>query len=652
MALLNNKPSSVYTIPVIAAICVLAFLCFSGARHNQFTNWDDDVYVSHDTCITSFTGSHLKAIFTQDITKNNFHPLCMLSLAINYHFAKLAPASYYLTNVFIHIANVILVFMLLIMLARGITSNGKQPLFVAGFGALWFAIHPMHVESVCWIAERKDVLYAFFYMAAFIAYIKYAAEQKGRKWYWFSLVLFILSCLSKPMAVTFPLALLAYDYFLLQRKPLFKIIMQKWLFLLVAFIAGAMAVYTQNKTGAIAPFGEIKFNERIMYASYAFVMYTVKLFYPFHLSTFYPYPYRFTSGYLPAIYYASPFIAVAIVAVPLFITWKLNKLYFRIMGFALGFYVANVIFILQFVSVGSAIMADRYTYVAYTGLFFAIAWFIQEAMCNYSPSVKTAVTIVLLALSGWLAHLCYRRTAVWHNAETLLGDAIKKYPYRALLSYKWLGNYYMDEHDTAKALENYHVLDVLNAADAKTYDVLGNIYCGRGDYKKALQEYAASLKAQNNVGITYTDMSAAYAAMGDTANALRVFAVAYRLGGAQSEKRYAGSGFNNVQKKNFAAAYIQYNILLLFNPSNPYYHFYRGAAEYSTGKLQQAIPDFRKAYSVNISDVSPQSAYNLGVTYDVLGHSDSAFIYVDRARKMGWNVEQGYFNKLKAATER
>src|SRR4051812_19376927 len=155
-------------ILILSAICVLTFVCFRYTLNNQFTNWDDDFYVTNDPYIKAFTPENLKVIFTEDITKNNYHPLCMLSLAINYHFSQLEPRAYYFTNVLIHIANVILVFFLVIQLTVRLKIDERGRLFMAGLCALLMGAHPMHVESVAWIAERKDVLYAFFYFAGLL----------------------------------------------------------------------------------------------------------------------------------------------------------------------------------------------------------------------------------------------------------------------------------------------------------------------------------------------------------------------------------------------------------------------------------------------------------------------------------------------------
>jgi protein O-mannosyl-transferase len=627
---------------ILGAICVLTFVCFRYSLQNEFTNWDDDFYVTNDPYIKAFTPQNLKVIFTEDITKNNFHPLCMLSLAANYHFAQLNPETYYLTNILIHIANVIFVFLLMLSLCALIKTDENGKLFIAGFAALWFGIHPMHVESVSWIAERKDVLYTFFYLLGLLSYLKYISTTK-MSWYWLTFLLFIASCLSKPMAVVFPVSLLCID--VLARRPLSKkLITEKIIFFLSSLICGGMAFYTQNKTGAIASFGMLTIQERIMYASYGFIMYVSKLFNPTYLSTFYPYPYRYISGYLPGIYYAAPFLSLAILAVPLYLTYKRNREWFRVAVFGLGFFLANVVFVLQFISVGAAIMADRYSYVAYIGLFFLIAYFLWE-LIKRAPGLKTPITVMLLVISAGFSYLCYERTYVWHDSETLLSDAIEKYPMRALLSYKWLGNYYLDKGDMDKALENYGVLATLRAADAKVYDRVGVIYTLKKDYKKALEAFTSSLEVQNNVYRTYLDRSILYSITGDSINAIKDFVVAYQLN-PNSEKVLADSCFNFVQDKRYELAIREYNILLKINSANPFYYFYKGVAEYGESEVLKAISDWEIAVKFNSKDVLQSASYDLSVAYDGIGNDSLAAHYIVQARSAGYKVTDEFFKQI------
>lgn len=628
---------------IIAILCIVTFICFSYTRHNQFTNWDDDYYVTNDPYIKALTADNLKVIFTEDITKNNYHPLCMLSLAINYYFSGLNPQPYYLTNIFIHIANVVLVFFLFLGLCSLLKVSEKGKLFIAGFGALWFGIHPMHVESVAWIAERKDVMYAFFYLLGLLAYLRFIGSS-DKKWYWLTLMAFIASCLSKPMAVVFPLSLLCIDV-LAQRQLNKKLVGEKIIFFAISLICGGFAFYTQNKTGAVAAFSVLSIQERFMYAAYGFVMYVSKLFNPTYLSTFYPYPYRFTSGYLPSIYYAAPFIAIAIIGLPLYITYKRSREYFKVAAFGMGFFMANVIFVLQFISVGAAIMSDRYSYVAYIGLLFMIAFFVNEII-RRAPAYKMAVTAVMVAASGALAIICYERTYVWHDAETLLSDAIAKYPYRALLSYKWLGNYYFDKGEMDKAMENYNVLVTLHMNDKRVDAKIAQIALLKGGASSGVAPLNNTNQPIDPAFQSYFDSSVTYTRTGDSINAFKQYIQAFRRNPAV-EKMYAEAAFKNVQSGQFDAATMQYNILLKLNTSNPYYYFYRGVAQFSKNKIQNAIVDWEIAVKLPSKDIQQSASYNLSVAYDSLGNDSAAVRYVLMAKSIGYNVKEDFVNKLK-----
>lgn len=628
---------------VVAIICIVTFICFRYTLGNQFTNWDDDYYVSNNKYITAFTPHNLKVIFTEDITKNNFHPLCMLSLAVNYHFAGLEPWSYYFTNILIHIANAVLVFLLFLRLCTRLRLSDGAGLFVAGFGALWFGIHPMHVESVSWIAERKDVLYTLFYVWGLLTYMRYI-DEGSKKWYWITFLLFVLSCFSKPMAVVFPMSLLCFDI-LYQRETLKKLLLEKWVFFLFSLIIGGAAFYTQHRTGAVASFGVLTLPERIMYASYGFVMYIAKLFVPVHLSTFYPYPYRYITGELPSIYYLSPFISLAVLILPTWILYKRKSPWFKIYAFGMGFFLANVIFVLQFISVGAAIMSDRYSYVAYIGLLFLVVYALQ-ALITSRPALKTGLTMSMMFASIALAFACAARTHVWHNSETLLTDAIEKYPYRALLSYKWRGHYYLSIGELDKAMKDYGLLETIHAADNK---VLANME--RIRVMQSMQG-AGSVPGKpvdpaDQSFRPYIDSALICFRTRDSVGALRKYVRALQANPVGAERAMAQISNDLVQAQQYEQAILQYNMLLKLNTANPFYYFLRGCALFGTGKTLPAVADWEHALQMNSRDVQQSASYNLSVAYDSLGNSAKAYYYIKHSQELGYTPSPEYVEKLR-----
>ena len=735
----NNNPDMMNSLStkkalLLCVICIITLFCFYNAKDNQFTNWDDDYYVTNVDYIKDLSASNIGKIFRDGlIDKNpfqpNYHPLCMLSLAINYHFAQLNPTSYYLTNVALHTCNVIFVFLLFFQLCALLKMNDNGKLFVATFGALWFGIHPMHVESVCWIAERKDVLYAFFYLLGLLSYVKYTITNK-MACYWATFVLFIASCLSKPMGVVFPLSLLCLDILLqrnllVEKKLNMKLVGEKAVFFLFALIIGIAAFYTQGKTGAISDFGKLTIQERVMYAAYGYTMYVSKLFNPTYLSTFYPYPFRYTTGWLANIYYIAPFLALAIMGIPLYITYKRkDHTYFRIAAFGLGFFLANVIFVLQFISVGAALMADRYSYVAYIGLFFMLPWFVYELITRY-PNLKTAALIVMTVVSLLFSKVCYDRTMVWHDAVSLLSDGIEKYPFKkdpdkqydtkntgiAILSYKWLGNYYFHKGEYDKAMENFDVLATIHATDqyvdAKINQINylrsigapmsggggdnaggvqnggpqepppgaqqsnpdqhaannppepGNVQQQQGMPQNAPGMPAGGMKMPMNSGAPlppgnfqlYLDSSFLYAMRGDSLRAFRTYINAFRFNTQGVERLYADSSFKCVQAGKFDQAINQYNVIMKINTGNPYYYFYRGVALFQKGKIHNAIDDWEASLKVKTKaskDVQQSASYNLSVALDSVGNDSLALYYVEMAKNSGYTVKDDFVAKIKA----
>src|SRR5687767_14123482 len=309
---------------VVLVILLITYICFSPALTDkkEFTNWDDPGYVVEQPLAKSLSKENINTLFKPSTqVMLNYHPLTMITLAMNYSSSELNAKPYAITNVIIHILNTFLVFYFLYLMSR-------KKFWVGALGALWFGIHPMHVESVAWIAERKDVLYCFFFLLSCITYIRYLETRKIALLF-AVFVFFVLSCLSKAMAVPLPLVLLLIDFYF-QRKINLKVIAEKIPFLAVAVWIGWNATQIQADQ-AIADYGTFTTLQRLMFASYGFMMYWAKLILPLKLSAFYPYPALGEDGGIPLIYNVAPLIALAIAAIPFWILYKReNKELFRV----------------------------------------------------------------------------------------------------------------------------------------------------------------------------------------------------------------------------------------------------------------------------------------------------------------------------------
>ncbi len=591
----------------------------------------------------------------------------MLSLALNWHYSGAAPESYYATEIILHLFNTIWVFILAMALFHAMVKKGYGKIkgipYLAGLCALWHGIHPMHVESVSWIAERKDVLYLFFYLPGLIMYVKYVMDNKISQ---LALVvlLYFLSLFSKPLAVVFPLSLFAIDV-LLKRKIAWKLLFEKIPFFAISLIFGYIAYKWANEGGSITSFHVFTLIQRVMFVGYNYLMYLAKLFAPFHLCSFYPYPQLTDNNYLPFYFYLMPLLSVIITVGLIFLAYKMGENYFRVALFGFGFYFFNVMFILQFVSAGPAIMAERYTYAAYFGFTFMLVYFIYS-LIDKIPAIKTPVIIVVAGFSCMLAYLCQARTEVWHNTKTLWEDVIAKYPagadttYNAGHSqfivhvktgvetaYKNLGNYYVQDKnppDYDSAYRYYVVLEHINSKDAGIYSNLGNIWAIRNNFKKSLEEYTKSLSLDSTNLETYLDRAITYSRMGQYTLAIKDYNHAFKMDSMNEGilQNRAKALLEDV--KDYPAAVSDYNRLIAIDPRNIDYFKNRGLALLNSGKPEEALNDFDKV--INATPKDAQCLYYFSFAYKVMKSFGKAMEYAQKAQQAGFKLPDGYLDEL------
>lgn len=387
----------------LLGLLVLTGLLFWPMLGNQFTNWDDELYVVNNALLR---GPDWKGIFTEPVV-SNYHPLTILTLALNYQVSELQPFSYFLVNWALHLANTALVFVLAWRLSGEIR-------WVAVFTALVFAIHPMHVESVAWISERKDVLYAFFYLLALLRYWRYLTHGQQSD-YWTTMGLFVLALLAKPAAVVLPLTLLLLDYWK-GRTWERRVWLEKVPFLALSAVVGVATVLIQSKK-AIASLDLYSVTDRLFFGCYGLTTYVARFFAPVSLSPFHAYP---PVDNLGLAVQTAPLVLLALAGVVWY--FRTNK----VLVFGALFYVANIILVVQFLSIGNTILGERYTYLPYVGLAFALAMLIAEkAPEAVAKPLQWALLAVAVVGLGWATRQYLR---VWENTESLWTGAIQHYP--------------------------------------------------------------------------------------------------------------------------------------------------------------------------------------------------------------------------------
>lgn len=414
-------------LAILGGIMLLTYLAYSPALKNGFINWDDNAYVFDNMHIGRPLTEAVAYFFGPNYFVGNYIPVTMVVYALEYKIAGMNPKFFHLVNILIHLLNVFLVFRLSYLLS-------SRKIMVAALVALFFGLHPMHTESVVWIAELKDVLYSFFFLAGLISYFHYAlarsnappAENGMNKklpvFPWAAFVLFIFSVLAKPAAVVFPLVLGLIDFYL-RRRPDRRVWMEKLPFLLVSLIFGLIAIRAQQADQLLHH--DYSLAERLFFASFSFLSYLVKIFYPFRQAIFHPYPVE-PGEVLPWVYYLSPLLVLALCFL-VFRTLRRTRLF----AFGFLFFAFNLILVLQFLTVGNAMMADRYTYLAYIGPFFILAMGIEAWFFGQKGKYlryRTALSVMLLALIVVSAWRTSERTRVWRDDDTIATDLLAAYP--------------------------------------------------------------------------------------------------------------------------------------------------------------------------------------------------------------------------------
>lgn len=636
----NTPPTTKnYKWWILGIILIITALCFKSILNNQFTNWDDPFYVLESRVITSL--GNISDMFNPQKRhlSLNYHPLTILSLAINYAMAGgVSPKVYFATNLFLHLANVFLTFLLVYKLTH-------KKMIAASFAALWFGIHPMHVESVAWISARKDLLYTLFFNISLIFYIQYIKNQ-NIKTYILTFLFFIFSCFSKAMAVPLPLILILIDYYYGNKNlKNVQIWVQKIPFLIISLLVGLWALHIQQEGEAVADFAVLTPIHRIIYASFGYVMYWIKAIFPFNLSAFYPYPYLKTLNEMPFFYYLFPLFAIVITFLPAYFFYKKKQIpALKTWIFGTAFFILTIAMVLQMVSVGAAVMADRYTYLSYTGL-FVIAGVALQYFYNNLKS-KEILIIFALIYSTVLAFLCYQRTQIWHNTETLWTDVIEKYPKQVETAYKNRGNFYAQNNLLDKAYADYMVLtQEMNTKDGGVYSNLGNLEALKQAFDKSLVAYSKAVELDSTNYEAYLNQGITYSKMQQPEKSVALFEKAYRLQPNNPKVCYTLACAYSLQKMNDQALPKLDEYLDKYG-ENAEIYFYKALTYYNMQQIDLCIGAYQKAITLrpNYAEVY----YNLAQLF-LFNKNDKtqAQFYAQKAQELGYQIPADLLQKLK-----
>jgi len=657
-----------WTIPgVCIFLAAIIWVVFGQTLGHEFVNYDDDLYVYENPAVTR--GLTLQGIiwaFTH-VHCSNWHPLTWVSHMLDCQFYGLSPGGHHLTNILFHTATAILLFLIL----RQMTGALWRSAFVAAV----FAIHPLRVESVAWVAERKDVLSGLFFMLTIGAYARNAQRRSrvepsslrsaasGSREpraqsvsaldprlpaldYCLVLLFFALGLMCKPMLVTLPLVLLLLDYWPLVRvagggwrvtrfgvqvpqlSTLNHLLYEKLPLFGLAVASGMVTIFAQTK--AIQSFEQISLPLRVGNALISYVAYLGQMFWPSGLAVLYPFAAMDVgvSGVVLSLVLLAGISAGAFVL--------RHRRYFLTGWLWYLIMLAPVIGILQ---VGSQARADRYTYLPQIGLYVLLTWAVADLCAGWRHRrvvLGGCATILLVALI-----FCARvQTAYWRNSESLWTHTLACTSDNAI-AHNNLGVTLLQKGKVDEAIVHYQKALQINPDHVEAHIDFGNALIKKGSVDEAMVHYQKALQINPDSAKAHDNLGNALFKKGNVDEAIIHYQKALQIKPGSAETHY-NLGNALLQKGNVDEAIVHYQMALQIKPDNTEAHNSLGGALLQKGKVDEAIPHFQKA--LQIKPDNAEACYNLGSALLQKGKVDEAIPHFQRALQIKPDNAEACYN--------
>jgi len=672
-------------------LAVVTFAVYLPALRNDFVNYDDADYVTANSHVQGgLTWENIRWAFTTGHA-SNWHPITWLSHMLDCQLFGQNAAMHHLVSVLYHVVNATLLFLLL----NGITGAVWRSVLVAGL----FALHPLHVESVAWASERKDVLSALFFFLTLIAYGKYVScvERKGQEksetrkpkseatsktekrknsafFYILALVLFALGLMSKPMLVTVPFVLLLLDFwplrrfdlanFILEPAPLLRAVVEKIPFFALSIASSVITFIVQRHGGAVST--TISFGARVANAIVSYVHYILDMFWPNKLSVLYPHP-----GTWPTLQVAALGIFLLIVTGAVLISARKHPY----LPFGWFWFIGMLVPAIGFIQVGIQCRADRYTYLPLIGLFVMLVWGVAEFVAHFSakkidrpsssptqaapvalrpastkeramgnPTLSAPSLTLITGISLFSLFVCAiitsRQIGYWRSSETLFRRAVQVTE-KNYLAYNNLGFYLSNRGEVAEAMENYRKALEINRNYEDAHNNLGYAYANQKKYPEAVAEYEIALRIRPNHPEVHNNLGNALADIGRVDEAIEHYRITLQ------QKPEHADAHNNLgvalsMKGRYAEAIDHFHAALRYKPSDASAHSNLGNAYAIQGKFELAVPEYQKALEMNPKD--SQAHNNMANCLFSQGKLDEAISQYNAALAIKANDPEIHFN--------
>lgn len=610
-------PASRWTTPGICVfLALIVWIVFAQTSRFDFINFDDGVYVYKDPVVTrGLTLEGVAAAFS-DRHSDNWVPLTTISHMLDCQFFGLDAGDHHVINVILHTATVILLFLAL----REMTGFLWRSAFVAAV----FAIHPLRVESVAWIAERKDVLSGVFFTLTLWTYVRYvrslappkrseggplSSSHSPLRWYLATLFCFILGLMSKPTVITLPCVLLLLDYWPLGRfssdyRLLQRLFIEKIPLFMLSFACCVPTILAER--AGIKPLQFYPLHLRIENAIVSYVIQIERLFYPANLAIAYPYPVNGIPWWEVAL--AGTFL-VGICA----IVWAQRRTRpWLLVGWL--WYVGMITPNIGFIQVGDQAQADRHTYLPQIGLYLSLAWLAADlcAIRRWRRGALGGLSAAILVVLVFSAHI---QAGYWRNSETLWTHAVTATSGN-FIAHNNLGDILMEKGQPDAAIAQYRISLKINP-DAEVYDNLGNALVKMGNVEEAYSDFQTALRLQSNDPNAWSGLGNLYLQEGQTVLAIQNFQKALQIQPAFPMACYdLGNAYIQDHQMDLAIRWWQKAVAL--QPGFPMAHNNLGNASMLQGRVADAIQQWKAAlkYQPDLSSAQMNLAWVLATCPD------------------------------------
>jgi Flp pilus assembly protein TadD len=565
------------------ALSLATLIVYLPVGHQDFVTYDDDVYLTGNPHVVSgLTWENVRWAFT-DSTFDWWHPLTWLSHMLDVTLFGMNAGPQHLTNLAFHVANTLLLFVVL----ERMTGAAWR----SGFVAAMFALHPLHVESVAWVTERKDVLSTLFWMLTLWAYCRYAERPRVSR-YLLVMLAFLLGLMAKPMLVTLPFVLLLLDYWPLNRLDLasgrweprhVRLVLEKIPLLMLTVASSVLTYIGQQHAGKMMHLAELPIGSRLANALLSYAGYLAKMVWPARLAVFYPYPTSFPAFQM----LGAGLILVAISALAIRLVRQQPYL---IVGWL--WYVGTLVPVVGLVQVGGRAMADRFTYVPLIGVFIMLAWGVPVLWQRLRISRISVGELGGGAIAAYAA-MTFFQLQYWQNGVTLFEHALAVTDGN-FIAHNNLGVTLMRTGRVKEAVPHFQQALALWPEYPEANKSLADVLASAGQTDEAVRYYHRALQARPDWADAENNLGLALAGGGQLTEAVSHFSRAVQLE-PKSETGHLNLGLACMKLKNTDLALVHLSQALALNPADPQAHYLMGQVLQEQGRRREAAGHFEEA---------------------------------------------------------